>query len=210
MNTTDMIINYLIEKYQPEAIITYGSFADGSANENSDYDALVIANHTKKHDATVIGNIILDVFVYPPETFQLDYHPNEFVQIFDGKIILDKKGIASKLQKQVLDYISQIPLKTDDEIKQEIDWCEKMLSRTVRGDSEGYYRWHCLLYDSLEIYYDIKRLHYYGPKKALRYMAQTDAEMFRVYSLALKELKWEHLSDWIARLKKLSCFTSER
>ncbi len=203
MNTSGTIINYLMEKYQPEAIITYGSFADGSANEYSDFDALVIADHTKKHDASVIANIVLDVFVYPPETFQTDYDPYDFVQVFDGKIVLDKKGIAAKLQKQVLDYISRIPLKTDDEIKQEIDWCEKMLSRTVRGDAEGYYRWHWLLYDSLEIYYDIKRLRYCGPKKALRYMAQTDEEMFQVYSLALKELKLEHLSKWIAQLKQL-------
>lgn len=72
------------------------------------------------------------MFVYPPETFQSDYDPDEFIQVFDGKIILDKKGIAAKLQKRVLDYISRILLKTDDEIKQEIDWCEKMLSRTVR------------------------------------------------------------------------------
>lgn len=44
----------------------------------------------------------------------------------------------------------------------------------MREDTDGYYRWHWLLYDSLEIYFDVKGLHYYGPKKALRYMEQTD------------------------------------
>lgn len=126
------------------------------------------------------------------------------MQVFDGKIILDKTGIAHQLQRRVLDYIAQTPLKTADEIQQELDWCEKMLARTLRGDAEGYYRWHWLLCDSLEIYFDVKRLHYYGPKKALRFVAQTDPEAFRLYSLALKELSREPLSAWVRYLRQLS------
>lgn len=204
MNVTDTIISYLKDTYCPEAIITYGSFVDGSANENSDFDALVISDHVRKHDSSVICNTVLDVFVYPLDVFQSEYNPEEFAQIYDGKIILDKSGIAERLQKRVLDYIEHMPLKTDDEVQQEIAWCEKMLSRTIRGDSEGYYRWHWLLFDSLEIYFDVKHLHYHGPKKALQYMAQTDADTFHIYSLALKDFSWQHLSEWISCLKSLS------
>ena len=68
MNVTDTIIEYLLEKYQPDGLITYGSFADESANETSDFDALVIAGHVKAHDSSVVGGTVLDVFVYPPET----------------------------------------------------------------------------------------------------------------------------------------------
>lgn len=45
MRRTDMkaeIIEYLKEKYQPLALIVYGSFADGTNNAHSDFDALVI------------------------------------------------------------------------------------------------------------------------------------------------------------------------
>lgn len=59
------------------------------------------------------------------------------------------------------------------------------------------------MFDSLEIYFDIKRLHYYGPKKALRYMEQTDMEAFRIYSFALKEFSYKGLSEWILFLKDL-------
>ena len=104
----------------------------------------------------------------------------------------------------MLEHIAQTPLKTADEIQQELDWCEKMLARTLRGDTEGYYRWHWLLCDSLEIYFDVKQLHYYGPKKALRFVAQTDPEAFRLYSLALKELSREPLSAWVRYLRQLS------
>ena len=89
-------------------------------------------------------------------------------------------------------------------IRQEISWCEKMRLRTMREDPEGYYRWHWLLYDSLEIYFDVKGLHYYGPKKALRFMKKTDPESFQIYANALRELKGEHLSAWISQLKRIS------
>ena len=204
MEIADKIISHLIERYQPDAIITYGSFADGSANENSDFDALVIANHDKMHDSSIIDNILLDVFIYPTDTFKSEYDPKEFVQVWDGKIVLDKSGIAERLQKQVCSYIESVPQKSIDEIQQEIRWCEKMVLRTLRDDTEGYYRWHWLLFDSLEIYCDVKRIHYYGPKKALRLMKQTDEEAFQIYSKALKGFERKYLSEWISYLKHIS------
>ena len=204
MEIADRIIRYLKETYQPDAIIAYGSFADGSSNENSDFDALVIANHDKMQDSSVIDGILLDVFIYPVDTFKSEYDPKEFIQVWDGKIILDKSGIADRLQKRVCSYMERIPQKSIDEIQQEIRWCEKMVLRTLRDDPEGYFRWHWLLVDSLEIYCDIKRTRYYGPKKTLRLMKQTDEEAFQIYAEALKELKREYLSAWISYLKYIS------
>ena len=45
MEIEEKIISYLMETYQPDAIITYGSFADNSENMNSDFDALVRAHN---------------------------------------------------------------------------------------------------------------------------------------------------------------------
>ena len=204
MKIADKILAFLKETYQPDAIIVYGSYADGSANKNSDFDALVIADKERTHDSSVIDGIVLDVFIYPPETFQSEFDPEEFIQVWDGKIILDANGIAARLQKRVIDFIAHIPQKNVEEIQQEIRWCEKMLSRTMREDAEGYYRWHWVLFDSLEIYFDVKGLHYYGPKKALRFLEQTDPEAFQIYTKALRELKRECLSEWISHLKSIS------
>ena len=77
----------------------------------------------------------------------------------------------------------------------------------MREDPERYYRWHWLLFDSLEIYFDVKGLHYYGPKKALRHLEQTDREAFRIYAKALQDFKHESLSDWIFHLKSISTIT---
>lgn len=203
MVNTANIMEYLNRTYRPDAVIVYGSFADGSANRNSDFDALVIADSGKTHDSSVVDGVVLDVFVYPAETFSADYDPEEFVQVWDGKIMLDEHGIAGRLKQKVLDYIEHMPKKTAEEIAQEVEWCEKMLLRTMREDVEGYYRWHWVLCDSLEIYFDIKGLYYYGPKKTLRLMEKSDAEAFGLYAKALREFDRESLSAWIAYLKSM-------
>ena len=200
---TEIITECLIETYKPEAIITYGSFGDGSFNENSDFDALVIADYAKYHDVSVVDNTVLDVFVYPAETFEEDYDPEEFMQIFDGEIVLDKNGIGEGLKKNINDYIDSLPSKSDEEIRQELDWCEKMLARTVREDEEGFFRWHWLLVDSIEIYCDIKGIHYFGPKKTLRKMKNDDRGAFAIYSKALKELNKDSLREWVSYLNDI-------
>lgn len=203
MVNTEKIVGYLKKTYQPDAVIVYGSFADGSANLNSDFDALIIAGKEKAHDSSIVDGVVLDVFVYPAETFSTDYDPEEFVQVWDGKIVLDEHGIAGQLKAKVLDYIEHLPKKTVTEVAQEVEWCEKMLLRTMREDVEGYYRWHWVLCDSLEIYFDIKGLHYYGPKKTLRLMEKSDAEAFELYAKALREFDRESLSAWIDYLKSM-------
>ena len=65
MVNTEKIVGYLKKTYQPDAVIVYGSFADGSANLNSDFDALIIAGKEKAHDSSIVDGVVLDVFVYP-------------------------------------------------------------------------------------------------------------------------------------------------
>lgn len=58
MVNTDKIIDYLKKTYQPDAVIVYGSFADGSANLNSDFDALIIAGEEKTHDSSIVDGMV--------------------------------------------------------------------------------------------------------------------------------------------------------
>ena len=57
--------------------------------------------------------------------------------------------------------------------------------------------------DKIIDYFDIKGIHYYGPKKALRFMEESDSEAFHIYSKALLEFNQEGLSDWINYLKTI-------
>lgn len=78
------------------------------------FDALIIAGKEKTHDSSIVDGVVLDVFVYPAETFSADYDPEEFVQVWDGKIVLDEHGIAGQLKAKVLDYIEHLPKKNGD------------------------------------------------------------------------------------------------
>ena len=73
-----------------------------NATLSCDFDALIIAGKEKTHDSSIVDGVVLDVFVYPAETFSADYDPEEFVQVWDGKIVLDEHGIAGQLKAKVL------------------------------------------------------------------------------------------------------------
>ena len=67
----ESIIAYLKQKYHPLGIIVYGSFADGSNNENSDFDAVIIIGSGEKgHDNSIINGTELDVWIHPKHLFE--------------------------------------------------------------------------------------------------------------------------------------------
>lgn len=201
----EKIIEYIKQTYDPLSIILYGSYANATNDSNSDFDALVISrDHEFFHDTAVINEIILDVFVYPDTYFNEDYDCNEFIQIFDGKIILDTENKGQALKNRVLSHIKALPRKTDAEIQANIDWCKKMLERVKRRDAEGMFRWHWLLSDSLEIFCDAVNHPYFGPKKTLKWMEENHTAAFSHYKKALSDFSIESLSDWISYLEDLS------
>ena len=76
------IIEYIKQKYNPLSIILYGSYANGTNNLNSDFDALVISyDHEQFHDTSFVNDIQLDVFVYPASYFDGEFDCNNFIQI---------------------------------------------------------------------------------------------------------------------------------
>lgn len=196
------IIEYIKNRYDPISVIVYGSFADGSNNEHSDFDALVIVKDGEKlHDVSFVNEIQLDVFVYPASYFKNDFDCEEIIQIFDGKIILDNDGVGQKLKERVNGYLESLPYKkTAKENREQVEWCKKMLLRAGRKDAEGMFRWHWLLTESLEIYFDLLGKMYFGPKKSLRYMKENQPAAFEMYSAALQNLDYEALERWIGFL----------
>ena len=201
----DKIIEYINKLYDPLSIIVYGSYANGTNDLNSDFDALVISkSHKRFHDTSSLNGLKLDVFVYPCSYFDGEYDCGDFIQIFDGKIIEDKNGIGKKLKNRVSSYIEDRPRKSYEENQANIDWCVKMAERAKRNDAEGLYRWHWVLTDSLEIFCDVMDHPYFGPKKSLNWMRENQPEAFLHYEKALNDFTVESLSNWIAYLKKIN------
>ena len=197
----EQILRYIQETYAPLSIILYGSYADGTNGLNSDFDALVItADHEQFHDTSFVAGVPLDVFVYPARYFEGNYACEDFVQIFDGRIITDSSGTGKALQENVQAYLKSRPSKTGAELQADIDWCVKMSTRAKRGDCEGLFRWHWVLIDSLEIFCDIMRQPYLGPKKSL--MEKSQPEAFNCYKKALQNFRMDDLDEWIEYIKK--------
>ena len=200
----EKMIEYIMQRYDPLSIIVYGSYANGTNNQGSDFDALVISrSHGRFHDTKLVEGVQLDVFVYPASYFEAEYDCGDFVQIFDGKIVADSEGRGKDLQTRVLSYLQNRPCKTRDEIESSIAWCAKMLERTKRADAEGAFRWHWVLTDSLEIFYDAIGEPYLGPKKALIRMKEHHPVAFAHYEKALKDFSEESLSSWVSYLKSM-------
>ena len=195
-------MEYIKREYDPLSIILYGSYANGTNNLNSDFDALVISgDHEQYHDTSFVNGIQLDVFVYPASYFDGEYDCKDFVQIFDGKIIADREEKGKTLQARVISYLQNRPRKTKAEIQANIDWCVKMFERVKRWDAEGMFRWHWVLIDSLEIFCDVVQHPYFGPKKALKWMEENHPAAFALYKNALTEFRLESLEKWISYLK---------
>ena len=199
------IVKYIEQTYEPLAILIYGSYADGSNNQNSDFDALVISkSHKVFHDVSFVNGIQLDVFVYPMVYFERAFDCGDFIQLYDSKIILDVNGRGQWLKKQVVDHVDSISNKTPAEIKTQIEWCRKMFQRTKRCDTEGMFRWHWVLVDSLEIFCDAVGHMYWGPKKTLRWMEDAYPEGFAYYKKALNQFETDCLEQWILYLEQLN------
>lgn len=189
----EQLIGYLRATYAPIGIICYGSYRDGTQNEQSDFDALLLCRDGKRtHDTSVFDGVRLDVFVYPTDG---ELQPEELVQIYDGAVILDADGSAARLIGKVRRYVDTYPKKTPEEKAELKSWCDKMLCRAEREDTEGLYRGHWLLTDSLQIYCDMRDRFYFGPKKTILRMQKDDPVAFALLSEAMK--KRDGLRPWI-------------
>lgn len=201
------IIAYLTEKYHPSGIVVYGSYASGTNNLGSDFDALLIYDGAEQlHDHSIVDAVELDVYVYPQSAFAGEYDIDSFLQIWDGQILTDRTGVLHALQAEANEYIRSHSRVRSAEREKSLAWCEKMLKRTERGDMEGLYRLHWLLVDSLQIYCDLRSQYFFGPKKALQRMTQTDPVSAELYLSALKDPTRENLSAWIDHLKSCKPF----
>ena len=151
----------------------------------------------------MVAGVRLDVFLYPPQHFQEAFDPEEIVQIFDGTPVVDQEGLGAELLRRVGAYLDAYQAKPRERVAQDVAWCGKMARRCQRGDPEGFYRWHWLLRDSLEIYYDLRGRYFFGPKKALAVMEREDPISYRLYAQALAKLDQAALEAWTGRMEEL-------
>lgn len=99
MNTEEELTSYLLEKYDPVALVLHGSRANGWSREHSDWDFVLFTNKDAKpltREIVFGANIELKQIILPvPEGKFLGF----FFRTENTKILHDPEGIAEKLIK---------------------------------------------------------------------------------------------------------------
>lgn len=133
MDKIKKITNALLQEYAPQSMILYGSYADGSFDQDSDFDALLICDAPpceKRRD--MLEGVRLDVHFVSSDELILGADPEEYLQVHDGVLLRDEHGVGAKLIESVRDYVAQQPFKTHEEKVLELAWCDKMRARSAR------------------------------------------------------------------------------
>ena len=97
------ITRKIVEKYKPEKIILFGSFAWGKPTEDSDFDLFIVKNSRKRRidrerelRTMLIGNKFppMDLLIYTPTEVKRRFQIEDFFieDIFKkGKVLYDEK-----------------------------------------------------------------------------------------------------------------------
>lgn len=197
----DKIINYLKEKYNPLAIVAYGSFNDGMQDEYSDFDCMIIVKEKDKgHDDNVIDGVPLDCFIFTEDEVKSD-NLDPFITIYDGNIILDTDDVALKLKNRVQIFVEEhkvTSLSDKDFIR---NWITKTLKRIEKTDDEGNYRAIFLLSESLSCYCELRDIFYFGSKKTVKYLKEHDSLGYELFHKAVTSRSNDDIKDWALYIK---------
>src|SRR4051812_38148242 len=139
-NIVDIAINEIIQKYNPDTIILYGSRARGDFKDTSDIDIACFGeNLTTEKDAGLFNGVYLDLWIYPTSAMT-SVSPND-LRFSDGVLVLDKDGKGSAYLKSVSEYLAKGPEKLNpSDITHTKEWIRKMLGRVQNLDIESNYR----------------------------------------------------------------------
>lgn len=176
----------LARDFGAHTILLYGSRADGTESEFSDYDVAAFADvPVSKRDTRVVDGKFLDVFVHPEAI--LRNPTKEHLTLGVSKILMQRDAEAGQFLAP-LDVIFRTgpePLPAD-EIDARRTWARKMALRMRRSDIEGNFRRVWLLTALLEDYFVLRAMWYQGPKKSFQWLQASDFETYAAFEEALK------------------------
>lgn len=198
------IINYLIDKYRPLAIVTYGSFCFGMNDAYSDFDCMIIVDQKcSSHDDTVIDGIPLDCFIFTKAEV-LGEDLDTFLTVYDGNVVLDTDEIAANLKTRVRNYVAEHSIIPDDEKKFIISWIRKTMRRVEKNDDEGNFRALAFLWESITDYFLLRDLFYFGSKNAVAYLKENDTVGYQLFHNAITERTNIAIGEWANHVIKIS------
>lgn len=191
-----------LKSYGCHTIIFYGSRARGDATPESDWDVVGIreSGTTAICVARKIGEHYIDAWIHPEEDLE---NVDEFLKLFDGKILIQKNQIATDLISRIQERLANPDKLAEDKRIQMHVWYQKTLERIKRDDAEALYRRTWMLTSLLPDYFALRDQWYQGPKLALQWLAQHDPAAFQLANRAMSaESTSKDLENWV---KKVLC-----
>ncbi|MBW4622861.1 MAG: nucleotidyltransferase domain-containing protein [Cyanosarcina radialis HA8281-LM2] len=176
------VVADLQAKYNPQIVILYGSRARGDNTPTSDIDVACFTESTEPiKDARDFEGIYLDAWVYSFEAMSVTN--DELLRLADGYCLCDLEGKGAVFLQQLQQRISQGPNQLSTaEIEHTKQWVKKMFDRAQNSDVESLYRRYWLAIDLLQIYFDLRRQWYFGPKKSLSWLQENDSVAYHLFS----------------------------
>lgn len=175
------IIEYLKKEYNPLSILLYGSYADGTNDESSDFDCMIIVSEKEKnHDDSVIGGVQLDCFIFTEEQVKDEGDIDAFLTAYDSNIVLDN-GLGADLKRRVREYVKEHTVIPNDEKEFIRSWIQKTVHRIKKNDDEGNMRAISFMAESLVDYFFLRDMFYFGSKKAILYVRENDKEGYALF-----------------------------
>lgn len=202
-NFFEELIKYLVQKYNCHTVFLYGSYSFGDYTDESDVDIIGFSDeNTEINDINLFKGKQMDIWIYGSDKLN---KPDEFLRINGGKILLDQRNLAKKFLLDIDDIFKKGPKKLSFEEKEFLKgWLSKMLIRTTKNDLEGNYRYHWMLKESLEIYFEFKGLWYLGPKKSFRWLKENDDFAYKLFERVFqKDSSTKDIEDLLTYLKSI-------
>ena len=191
----DRILEYLKDTYNPISILVYGSYTDGTNDETSDFDCMLIVSEKEKdHDDTAIDGIQLDCFIFTEEELR-SKDIDTFLTAYGSRIVLDN-GIGAELKRRVHDHVEENSSTSAEEKRFLTSWIQKTVRRMAKNDDEGNMRALSFLAESLMDYYAMRDMFYFGSKKAIAFLREADAEGYMLFHNAITSKRNEDIVKW--------------
>lgn len=194
---------HMKERYKCHTVFLYGSYQTGDSTSESDVDLIGFSDELDTHNKVETFNgKLLDVWVHKTEDMK---KPADFLKVHRADVLVDDHGLAEEWLTEINSIFSEGPTLLKPKEKQFLkDWLIKMKVRSKKADMEGRYRFHWLVKESLEIYFEMIGRWYLGPKKSLNWLQEHDVEGYRKYDKLLEGPgDRRQLDAWIDHLQKL-------
>lgn len=192
------VLEYVKEKYDPKAIMLYGSYASFDYNENSDLDMFIVVDKKEKnHDNSKIDGVELDLFIFTKDEIMDIENLDVLLTAYDGIILKDSDNILSDLKDRVRKYVFDNTDLGDDEIEFIRNYIVKTISRSKNNDLDSKFRLINLLSESLANYCLLRRKFYFGSKKTIKYLIENDIYGYELFENALKNKGYHDIIDWL-------------